>query len=127
MKSEAWIFGIHAASQSSPCLTTLFCGAHAECMSLHWLGVMKLYAATVPAARSASRLPLDVPVSMNGRMCARQRGEAGSLVFVTSSKNTMGLCFGLYSPTLVRGQTSPLMSSWYDIHVTPAVSSNVTR
>ena len=49
------------------------------------------------------------------------------MALVTSSKKTIGLCFGAYSPVAVSGQVVPEMSSWYDFHEMPAASSCVTR
>ena len=63
------------------------------CMSLHWLGVMKLKRATVPAPRSPANAVI-------GRWCATQNGSVPLVVQsaggppIRSSKKTNGSCLG---------------------------------
>src|SRR5258708_36783279 len=107
-------------SQVSPCRMGSLSGAQLSCMSLHTFGVMKLYCATVLLARSVASSP-------NGRTWLMQFAELGLPLSVTSSKQTKGLCFTAYSPLRTRGQSPPLMSSWYVFQEMPLFFNRVTR
>src|SRR5947207_10692292 len=94
--AEFRIRGMFCESQVSPCFTGLRVGLQLSCMSLHRLGVMKLYLDTLLLARSEAN-------SVKGRTWLMHSAEFGFSVLVTSSKYTNGLCFTAYLPLLVRG------------------------
>src|SRR5579859_7099938 len=87
---EFRIGGRLVESQVSPFLTESPVAQPVElCMSSHRFGVMKLYRATVPAARSPASC-------VYGRMLALQSGvpAADGGFPEMSSKNTIGSCLG---------------------------------